>query len=100
MIHENAYKYLLPPTIEQIDAVVKAANVNAAQFERFHGIFAGCIRDIRCGKRNMPAKYWHLFFDTADPSVVKAVADSPPETPKQRTIPKPAPKSSRAKNLT
>lgn len=100
MAHENQYKYLQPPTIEQIEAVIKAANVTDKHFERFHGIFPGAICDVRRGKRNMPVKHWHLFFETAEPKLVKPLVAPPPETPKQRTIPEPTPNSSRAKNLT
>lgn len=84
MIHNNNFKYLSPPTIEQIEAVVKAANVSEIQFERFHRIYIGCIKQVRLGIRPMPAKHWHLFFETSGGS--KSGSLSEPNTTEKRTI--------------
>src|SRR5688572_24220235 len=85
MVHENNYKYLKAPTIEQIEAVVKAANVSESQFERFHGIYFGAIREVRMGKREMPAKYWHLFLEAPQPVAGKAAGLKLVETAPKRT---------------
>lgn len=61
--HPNALRWLQPPTIEQIDAVVKKAGVSESRFEDFHGIYFGCICHVRIGFRDMPIKHWHLFLD-------------------------------------
>lgn len=84
MIHENNFKYLSPPTIEQIEAAVKAANVTIPQFERFHNIYPGCIRQIRFGSKQMPPQHWHLFFETS--AVSKNVPEMTPKSAEIRTI--------------
>lgn len=88
MPEENKFKYLRAPTIEQIDAAVKSAGVTDAQFERFHKIYPTCIYQVRCGFREMPAKHWHIFFETEPTSghISKISSDSRPETAEKRTI--------------
>lgn len=61
--HPNAKRWLKPPTIEQIDAVVKASGASEPMFESYHGIYIGCIIHVRMGFRNMPLKHWHLFLE-------------------------------------
>lgn len=60
--HPNAKRWLKPPTIEQIDAVVKASGTSESQFERFYGIYPNCIAGIRYGDKRMPVQFWHLFL--------------------------------------
>lgn len=86
MIHENNFKYLSPPTIEQIEAAVKAANVTESQFERFHNIYFGAICEVRMGKREMPTKHWHIFFETENSKTGKISGIQTPNTTEKRTI--------------
>jgi|SRR5688572_7726058 len=85
MVHENNYKYLKAPTIEQIEAVVKAANVSESQFERYHGIYEQCIKQVRMGLREMPSKYWHLFLDAPQTTSSGAGSKRTPQTAPKRT---------------
>lgn len=85
MPHPNKFKYLKAPTIEQIEAVVKKAGVTDAQFERYNHIHEGAIKKIRQGKKQMPTKHWHLFFETYPSHGVFSVAKPTSQTPKPRT---------------
>jgi len=74
--HPNAKKWLTPPTIEQIDAVVKASGVSELQFERFHDIYPGCIKKVRFGGYRIPVQYWHLFLEDTKSMVPNLVPKS------------------------
>lgn len=63
MIHPNTFKYLKAPTVEQIEAAVKAAGVSQAQFERYYHLHKDAIRFCLKGLRTMPSKYWHIFYE-------------------------------------
>lgn len=63
MVNENNFKFLAPPTQEQIDKVLKAAGVSEAQFERYHGMYVGLITHVRIGFKKLPSKHWHLFLE-------------------------------------
>lgn len=97
MIHNNNFKYLSPPTIEQIEAAVKAANVSESQFERFHHIYEGCIRKIRYGSKQMPPQHWHLFFETTP--VPKSVPNITPKPAEIRAIDEAIAEENRMKNF-
>lgn len=92
-IHPNFYKWLKAPTIEQIDAVIKKAGVTQSQFERYYGIYPRAIAHVRCGASDLPAKYWHLFFEepkkkVSDPvRYTKKIDRQPPQkVRKKRTV--------------
>lgn len=82
--HPNAKKWLQPPTIEQVDAVVKKSGASEPMFESFYGIAIGCIAKFRCGYRNIPLKHWHIFLEDNNSNIHKYV----PKTPRQRILPK------------
>lgn len=84
MVHENNFKYLSAPTIEQIESVVKAVGVSEAQFERYYNLYDGAITHVRIGFRQLPAHYWHIFFEPQKLTNKKA-NPKPAETPIQRT---------------
>jgi len=63
MITENNIKYLKAPSIDLIESVVKKFKVSESQFERFFGISKGTIKYVRMNLREMPSKFWHLFYD-------------------------------------
>lgn len=60
--HPNKYKWLRPPTIEQIKAKLEELNVSGWQFERFHGMPQNCIAKVACGIP-LPVKFWHFFLE-------------------------------------
>lgn len=101
--HPNARRWLSPPTIEIIDAVVKASGSSELQFERYHGIYPGCIKNIRLGGKRMPIQFWHLFYaegkalpslvsNLVPNSVLNSVSKIPASTPRPK-------KDSRISNL-
>jgi len=61
--HPNIKRWLKAPTIEQIDLVVKASGVSELQFERYYGIYPGCIKKVRFGGYRLPVQHWHLFLE-------------------------------------
>lgn len=63
MEHPNHYKYLRPPTPEELDKVIKALGLSGRQFERYFGLYRKCVCHTMTGWRPMPAKYWHLVFE-------------------------------------
>lgn len=67
--HPNCRRWLRPPTIEQIEAVIKASGVTVPHFEKYHGIYDGCIRHIRLGDKKMPVQHWHLFLEDTKTNV-------------------------------
>lgn len=87
--HPNTKRWLNPPTIEQIEAAVKKAGVSEFQFERYHGIYRGCIKNIRLGLRHMPSPYWHLFLDEENTvTTIQPPAKSKPKIKRTKVIPK------------
>jgi len=54
---------LTGPTLEQVEEAIKKSGVRVAQFERYHGMYHGCIYQFRLGFRSIPVKYWHLFLE-------------------------------------
>ena len=84
--HPNAKRWLKPPTIEQIDAVVKKSGVSELQFERFYNIYPGCIKKVRFGGYRVPVQYWHIFLEGKESMVPKSVPIFNPQTatPKQK----------------
>jgi hypothetical protein len=87
--HPNALRWLHPPTIEIIDAVIKKHNISETRFEDFYGIYFGCIRQVRMGIRSMPVQHWHLFFDTPQSPDSRPASKSTPKQPNKRTKAKP-----------
>jgi hypothetical protein len=71
-MHPNYYKYIHPPTIEQIEKVVRPLGISDAHFERIHGMNPGCIKWVRMGIRRMPVQHWHLFLGEPDAPIAKA----------------------------
>jgi hypothetical protein len=65
---ENKIKYLTPPPIEMIEAFISKVGVSTSQFERYFGIPLTTIDAIRRGKRKMPPKFWHIFYEAVLPS--------------------------------
>ncbi|MBP6477757.1 MAG: hypothetical protein KBA90_13285 [Chitinophagaceae bacterium] len=80
--HPNCRRWLRPPTIEQIEAVVKASGSSELQFERYYGIYTGCIKNIRLGVKKMPVQYWHIFLEDKESVVAKTVAKTVSATQK------------------
>jgi len=87
--HPNQLRWLVPPSTELIRKVIADAKVSIAQFERFHGMSRHAIANVLANQtnfhyhRDLPAKYWHLFYEDApQKQVVK------PKPKKQRTIKK------------
>lgn len=61
--HPNMKKYLVGPTWEQIEKVIKAHGVNFSQFERYYGMYDHFITQIKRGERKLSPKYWHIIFE-------------------------------------
>lgn len=64
--HINKLNYLKPPSLEMVEETLKKSGVSAAQFERFHGMYIGCITNLRIGFREIPARHWHLFYESTN----------------------------------
>lgn len=62
-LHPNHLKYIKAPTIEMIDKVMAAYDVDESQFERFFGIYRWCIKNIRRGVRSLPTQHWHIIYE-------------------------------------
>lgn len=77
-VHPNAKRWLKPPTIEQIDAAVKASGTSEPKFEAFYGLSLGCIAKVRCGFRQMPVKHWHIFLEDTKTNIHKPLHRSNP----------------------
>lgn len=84
MPHPNKYKFLAPPTIEQIEAVIKKSGANESHFEAYHGMYRGCISNHRIGFRKVPLKFWHLFLEDTRTAPNKLTNISPIKTPAPR----------------
>lgn len=63
----NKRKWLHPPDAEMIDAFIKSLKVSAPRFEAFYGIPKGTLRLVRCGARDLPAKFWHIIYERVEP---------------------------------
>lgn len=83
-IHPNHYKYLKAPTVEEMEAVIKASGVCDAQFERFHQMHTCSIKFHRMGYRTMPAKYWHLFLESKSDQPKQKIKSNPHIPKKQK----------------
>lgn len=71
MVVENRKKYLKAPNLSLIEKVIKKFDVSESHFELFFGIPSGTIKAMRYNStRQMPAKYWHLFYDPPKRSTV------------------------------
>lgn len=86
--HPNLRRWLKAPTIEQIDAVVKKSGVSELQFERFHNIYPGVIRNIRWGSKRMPVQHWHLFLDPQNSIISNSIPKTTSFSLTKRTKPK------------
>jgi hypothetical protein len=64
----NRKKYLKAPPIESINAIIKDLGISVAQYERFIGIKAKTILQVRVGERNLPAKFWHYIYEKIIPT--------------------------------
>lgn len=64
---QNRLKYLKAPPLEQILEFVKELEVTEAQFERFYGIPAKTISQIKVGNTPLPAKFWHIVYEKIKP---------------------------------
>lgn len=69
--HPNQLRWLVPPSRELIRKVIADAKVSIAQFERFHGMTKHAVANTLANQtnrkyhRDLPAKYWHLFYEDA-----------------------------------
>lgn len=91
-VHPNAKRWLKPPTMEQVDAVVSASGASEPRFEAFYGMSIGTIAKARCGFRSIPVKHWHLFLAEDKETVFHKNIHKPQRLP--------ATSSTRAKNGT
>lgn len=64
---ENLAKYKTPPSKEQIEALIKESGVSQSVFEIFFSIGKGVLRVVRCGARELPPRYWHIFYERLKP---------------------------------
>lgn len=67
LAQENRRKYLKPPTWEQIEAFRVKLEVSMAQFERFYGIPKETLKNVKMGKRNLPAEKWAIVYEEQVP---------------------------------
>lgn len=67
--NENRAKYLYAPTFEQIEEFRKMLKLSRPVFERFYGIPLETIKQVKKGKMNLPAKYWHIIYEKISPQV-------------------------------
>ena len=65
---EIRLKYLKPPTLQQIKDFVESQNVSYSQFERFYRIPAGVLRQVKMGNRDLPVKFWAIFYERLTPT--------------------------------
>jgi hypothetical protein len=56
---------MLPPTYQEIAAVMEKVGLTGPQFERFYGIPETTIKQIRRGTRELSPRYWHLIFENS-----------------------------------
>lgn len=65
---ENSTKWLYPPTLDQVNTLVEQVGVSLYKFEAFFGLPKGTIKQVRTGERQIPVKYWHVFFEPVKPT--------------------------------
>lgn len=54
----------IPPRVGLIEKVVKKSGLKFfARFENVWGMPAGTLKLVRYGLRELPAKFWHIFYD-------------------------------------
>ena len=68
----NRKQYLVAPTWEQIDAFrLKCRVKSMARFEQFFGLAAKTLWEVKNGKRDFPAKFWHIIYEAKEPEPPK-----------------------------
>lgn len=77
----NRAKYGVPPTWEQIDAVLKKCRMNVYRFEEFYNLPYNHLAKVKCGLMNLGTAYWHLIYEYG----------KRPKRPKKAIIPKTVP---------
>lgn len=60
-------KYLKPPTHDQIFGFIGELGVSCLQFERYFFIPTGTLRGVSFGNRNLPVKFWPIFYERIVP---------------------------------
>ena len=60
-------KYEKSPTKKEVDYIARISGMTKKAFARFYGINEETFADFRKGKRPLPEKHWHLFFDPPKP---------------------------------
>lgn len=81
----NRRKYAKPPSWEQIDAFIKELGMNMYHFEKFYGIPFNNLVQVKSGKRNLGAAYWHIIYERIKPAYgVGFIEDYTTNKPKKR----------------
>lgn len=63
---ENKKKYGRPPSLEEINMVLKVLKIKDSKLETFFGMPADTMKRIRWCGRTIPRRYWHLFYFVLD----------------------------------
>jgi hypothetical protein len=61
-------KYLKPPTPEEMIDFINEVGVGKTQFERFYNIPERTLVQAINGKRNLPVKFWPIFYERKIPA--------------------------------
>lgn len=91
-MHPNEKKYIVPPSIETIEKVIKSLKISESKFEKLFGLFNGCISHVRMGVKRLPPRHWHLFYEKISIEIVPKTTLKR-KKPQEEATPKPTPSS-------
>lgn len=64
LAERNFCKYLVPPSFELIDKVIRKSRLKTyTRFERTYNMAKESIKTYKKGRSPLPRKYWHLFYE-------------------------------------
>jgi hypothetical protein len=94
-------KYLKAPTNEMIFAFVDEMGVSYRQFERFFGLYYGCLKSIKWNvNKELPVRFWPIFYERMPKSELDRIyykKHVPHETKVKKT--KPSAKKEKPKEI-
>ena len=60
---ENKSKYKRPPTWDMVQSFADELGMDIMHFERFYGIPYSTLTQVKNGRKPLPIRYWHIFYE-------------------------------------